>query len=241
MDFVDDEDDDIEMHEIRPPPTSSTTSTTKKQRNQKRMVVSVHSSIPQEFVDVVSNSIKTLHFASLDVSDYVPESTVSIYFNSFPKKPMIYVDPKDIDEQFISNIERKSIVLTNQLNNIKLNTIAAYYTIIMLPLHIDSFRSALQFVFTENKIIGVGFNTRFYGDIWKEILGELPNISNKHSETIAAQAKNRDQFIAAFDSLSKKGVPQRVLNTVMTFLTAPDPNTFLVQPTTRKKKSSDDV
>ena len=232
MDF--DEDDDIELPEIRPQQN-------KKQQNEKRMFVSVHSKIPKEYIDVVDHIIQTIHFAVTDVSEYVPESTVSIYFNSVPMKPMIYIDPKDVDEQFISNIESKSIILTDKLNDIKLRTLAAYYNIMILPLHVDSFRSALQFVLTENKIIGVGFATRFYGDIWKHILEELPNISTKYSETIAAQAKNRDQFIAAFDSLSKKGVPQRVLNTVMTFLTAPDPNTFLVQPTTRKKKSSDDV
>ena len=52
----------------------------------------------------------------------------------------------------------------------------------------------------------------------------LWNISSKRSETKYSITKNRDQFIATYDSLLKKGLTERVLNTVMTFLTSPDPN-----------------
>ena len=228
MDFEDD---------LPPQPANRTQN---QRKTQKRMIVSVHSSIKEEFIAAVSESIKTLRFADIDISEYVPESTVSITYNGTAIKPMIYIDPPDLDEGFLLNIERKSLVLSDQITNIKLNTLATYNDIIMLPLHVDSFKSALNFVLAENKIIGIGFPTRFYGDIWKEILNELPNISNKHSETIASQAKNRDQFIATYDSLLKKGIPQRVLKTVMTFLTASDPNTFLVQPNAGRKKKIDD-
>jgi len=81
---------------------------------------------------------------------------------------------------------------------------------------------------------------KFYGDIWKEILRELPNISTKYSESVASLAKNRDQFVEVFGSGTKKGIPQKVINTIMTFLTAGDKDAVLVQATKFRKRKPDE-
>ena len=216
------------------------TSLNKQKKGQKRLLISVNDSIHEEFISKIKETISTINFASIDVAEYVPDGIISVKFNGVAQKPMIYVDPKDLDEQFLSNIEQKSILITPKIEDIKLKARAAFFDITLLPFHPDSVSSALQFVLKENKIIGTGFPVKFYGDTWKEILSELPNISTKHSEAIASLAKNRDQFVAVFGSGTKKGIPQKVIDTVMTFLTAGDPDSMLVQATTTKKRRLED-
>ncbi|EAY20573.1 hypothetical protein TVAG_239490 [Trichomonas vaginalis G3] len=207
--------------------------------DNRRIIISIHSSIPIQVITAIKDTIKTIRSVGLDVSEYVPETTISVTYQKKAMKPMIYFEPPSIDEEFLSNIEENSIIHTDKYDDIDLKTYASYFNIILLPKKPEDIVSSLRFVLVENSIIGEGYSVRVYGDLWKEVLSQIPGIDTTYSNAISAATRNRAEMFQSIDSITTsngKKINERSLKNIELFFTSESPDTLFVPSGNNRKR-----
>ena len=209
-----------------------------KQPHGKRTQIKIHSDVPQDIVQAIEEAIQTHNSIQVHVTKFAPQCTISVSHNNLPCKPMIYVEPNPIDQQFISSIESQSIILTSKSNDITLKAISNIYNVTLLQLLSENAKTSILHVLSESGIIGEGFIKRKEGLLWKDLLTSIPMISNNYSDVIFNAIPNPYSVIHALpkELYTPKGnkIPQKILDTLKLFFTTLDPNQKI--ETTPKKK-----
>jgi len=202
-----------------------------------RIAINTHNSLPKEIFDGIQDSIK--HIRSIDIvsSEFHPENTITIAFHGIPVKPIVLVEPPFLDEQFVQSIDPRSIIITKQYENIKLKSLCAFYSIILLKYHKESISIAIQQILVQNNIIGEGSSIQISGDLWKELLQCIPQISTSISQTLCSVSQNREELLKYFEeSMKNEGnkIPSRSLANLISFFNSNDPHTLLLCSTKKR-------
>lgn len=204
----------------------------KKKPEEKNIVISVHSDCGETVINAVKFAVSSLrHKHTLSVSDLAPQFTVSVSFKGTPCKPMIYIEPEPLDAQFCENIEEKSIIITDKYSNIDLNVQASIHNLILLPLTNATVQCAVKKVLAENGIIGEGFGVKKYGDLWHDMLCEIPGVNKIYADAIAERVPTPYEMANhppdSIETKSGNKIPKRTLTVIQKFYTADDPSTPL--------------
>ncbi|OHT07296.1 hypothetical protein TRFO_24550 [Tritrichomonas foetus] len=200
----------------------------KKKKTSKRIVVSVHSECSEFVIDGITEAVKSVRSLSVESSEFAPQNTISVSFQEKPCKPMIYVEPTPLDPHFCTNVEPHSIILTHKYDDIEIKVSCSFNSLVLLPLTKDNISLSLRQVLIENGIIGDGYGTKLYGDLWNEMLKCIPSINSTYADAISKAvptpydvAYNFPEQITTKDHAK---VPRRILDTLKLFYTSDDPN-----------------
>lgn len=195
--------------------------------SEKRVIVSVNRDCGDQVVSAVEAAMTSVRSSEVVVSSIAPQNTISVSFQGNPCKPMIYVEPEPLDSQFLKNIEEKSLILTERYDQMDTKMLCSFFGIVLLPLSKDIVTCAVRRVLIENGIVGEGFGVRKYGDLWCEMLKEIPSINGIYADSISQQVPTPYHIATKrLDSLTTRNgnkLPQRVIDTVSLFYTTDDP------------------
>ena len=207
-------------------------------KSGKRTNIKIHSEVPQEIIQGIEEAIISVNSIQITVTNFAPQWTISVTHNGLPCKPMIYIEPNPIDQQFLSSIESQSIILTSKYNDISLQAISNIYNISILQLITENAKTSILHVLSESGIIGEGFKKKKEGILWKDLLNTIPMISNNYSNVVFDTIPNPYAVVHSLPNelYTAKGnrVPQKILETLKIFFTTMDPNQKI--ETTSKKK-----
>ena len=199
--------------------------------SEKRVIVSVNAECGDSVVNAAKAAVTSVRSSEVVVSSIAPQYTISVSFQGKPCKPMIYVEPEPLDSQFFQNIEEKSLILTEKHDQIDTKMLASFFGIVLLPFTKDVVTLAVRRVLIENGIIGEGFAVRRYGDLWCEMLKQIPSINGIYAESISQQVPSPYHMATQPpDSVVTKSgnkIPRRTFDTVRLFYTSDDPTTPL--------------
>ena len=125
----------------------------------------------------------------------------------------------------------KILILTEKHDQIDTKMLASFFGIVLLPFTKDVVTLAVRRVLIENGIIGEGFAVRRYGDLWCEMLKQIPSINGIYAESISQQVPSPYHMATQPpDSVVTKSgnkIPRRTFDTVRLFYTSDDPTTPL--------------
>jgi hypothetical protein len=190
--------------------------------------ISVHRECGEMVMNAVRNAIKSLRGADIVQRPPDPRNEISVSFQGNQCKPVIYVCPEPFDACFCQHIERRSIVITTESEDMELKTIASFYGLIILPFSEAAITTAIRQVLIENGIIGDGTAVRKYGELWQEMLREIPLISSTYAEVISAAIPSPFAVVHNMpESVISKGgnkLPGKVLMALKRFYESDDPN-----------------
>jgi hypothetical protein len=212
-------------------------------RTSKRTIVSIHSDCSEVAIEATRAAIASVRSAELSVSEFAPESTISVSFQGNPCKPMIYVEPRPLDAQFCENIEPMSVIITEEFENIEVRTWCSFNSIVVLPFTHETVLKSVQQVLVANGIVAGGFPQKKFGDLWHEMLCMIPLIQGTYAEAIAASVPS--PYCAVHNPLtglvSKGGhrVPERILKRLRLFFETDDPNERLETRNVRRPGTDD--
>lgn len=209
-------------------------------RTQKRVIISVNSDFDEAVISAVKAAVTSVRSCEVVVSDIAPQYTISVSFQSRPCKPMIYIEPDPLDAPFLANIEEKSLIVTEKYDEMEIKVLASFYGIVLLPPGKDTIMCSVKRVLIENAIIGEGFGVRRYGDLWCEMLREIPSVNAVYAEAIAEQVPSPYQLVTtppgAITTKAGNKMPQRTIDTIRLLYTTDDPSTPLDTRNARAKQ-----
>lgn len=200
----------------------------RKKGKNTRTVVTICQDINSDIVCCIEEMLHSIPSSQIEITSTAPQWTISISHNNVPCKPMIYVEPTPIDEQFISSIEAQSIILSSHYDDIKLKAISSLFSVTILQLTENNIKAAFQHALIESGIIGEGFPRPKQGILWNDILSSIPLISQNYSNLIAQNVSNPYSIIhfPPKEIITPKGnkIPQKILDSLQIIFTSTDPN-----------------
>lgn len=214
----------------------------RKPQSNKRITVHAHNLLPQIAIDGIHEATKSIRSLNIEVSEAAPQFTISVSFLGKPCKPMIYVEPEPFDQQFCSNIESHSIILSQDFSDNTLQLHCSINSLVLLQFTKENVSTALKHVLTENGIIGEGYGSyKIYKSIWNQMLRVIPMISGTYADAITEEIENpyAASSLPIKPIVSKSGhrVPQRIINTLKLFYSSDDPNEKLETGPSRKRST----
>ncbi|KAH0789667.1 hypothetical protein GPJ56_006169 [Histomonas meleagridis] len=178
-------------------------------------------------IAAAKEALISVRSSTINVTEIAPEFTISISFQGAPCKPLIFVEPIPFDIQFCKSIESRSIILTEKYDDPEIKAFTSFYGIILLPLTKQNVTFAVRFVLIENGIIGDGYGPIVHGDVWSEMLRQIPMISVSFTSVITSAIPSPYAVVHNCPNqlISKAGnkLPQRILNNLKMFYTTEDP------------------
>ena len=197
------------------------------QRCNQRTSVLIHPSCKEMAISAAKEALVSVRSSTINVSEIAPEFTISISFQGAPCKPMIFIEPVPFDLQFCRSIEPKSIILTEKFDDSEIKAFTSFYGVSILPLTKQNVTFAVRFVLIENGVIGDGYGPIVHGNVWEEMLRQIPMISSSFTSVITNSIPSPYAVVHNCPNqlISKAGnkLPQRILNNLKMFYTTDDP------------------
>ena len=194
----------------------------------KRIVVMVHSDCDYHVFDGINETIKTIRSISVERSEFAPNNSIAVSIQDDPCKPLSFVEPNNLSPSYCQNLEPHTFLLTQHYDRNDIRVSCSLNSVILLPFNQQNVALALRHVFIENGIIGDGYGTKLYGDLWKEMLRLIPLISGSYADIISSEIHNPYNVVnnCPTQLISKSGnrIPQRILDTLKLFYSSDDPN-----------------
>jgi hypothetical protein len=211
-------------------------------RISKRTVVSVHTGCSEVAIEAAQAAIACVRSAELTVSEFAPQSTISISFQSTPCKPMIYINPEPLDAQLCENIEPMSIIVTDRFDDVDVRAFCSFNGVLVLPFTRETVLRSVQQVLAESGIIASGFPQRKTGELWHEMLCRIPLIQGTYAHAIATDVPSPYAVLHHFPTevLSKAGnrIPAKVLDRLRSFFETDNPDQRLETRNPKRRQPS---
>lgn len=195
-------------------------------KNKKRITVRIHTDIPDKICEAIRSELKSIRSLEIEKTCLTKKNTISVLFLEENMEPMIYYEPKDLDEKFFSTLNKSSIILSSRHKDNEIMVYANYYNVVMMNNTEDNAKVAIRHVLVENNIIGEGFSVKSYGNLFNTVLCEFPLIRSTYAEAISSKYRNVSEFLRFFDGdiLTAGGrvVPSSILLSFRKFLETND-------------------